>query len=80
MNEFKKMIYLQGKLLTPLVVGNYVYISHRGQMIRTSRIVAIGEVSSQRVSFETHNSHYYVELAPMPISAAMPAYSRCAAA
>ena len=80
MNKFKKMIYLQGKLLTPLVVGNYAYISRSGQVIRTSHIVAIGEVSSRRVSFETQNSHYYVELAPTPISAAMPAYSQCAAA
>lgn len=80
MNETKKIIYLQGNLLTPLMVGNCAYISHCGQVIRTSRIVAIRESSVQRVSFETLNSHYCVELSPVPISTAMPAYSRCAVA
>lgn len=80
MNEIKKILYLQGTLLTPLVVGNCAYISHGGQVIRTSRIVVIGEISRQRVIFETLNSHYCVELAPVPISAVMPAFSQCVAA
>lgn len=80
MNEKKKVIYLQGNLLTPLMVGNCAYISHSGQVIRTSRIVAIRETTVRRVSFETLNSHYNVELSPVPFSAAMPAYSRCAVA
>lgn len=80
MNEKKKVIYLQGNLLTPLMVGNCAYISHSGQVIRTSRIVVIRETTVRRVSFETLNSHYCVDLSPMPVSAAMPAYSRCAVA
>lgn len=80
MNEIKKMIYVQGTLLTPPVVGNCAYISHGGQVIRTSRIVAVGEISNRRVSFETLNSHYCVELAPVPIRAAMLAYCQCVAA
>lgn len=80
MNEMKKMIYVQGTLLTPPVVGNCAYISHGGQVIRTSRIVAIGEISIRHASFETLNSHYCVELTPVPKSAAMPAYSQCVAA
>ncbi|MDD4510507.1 MAG: hypothetical protein PHY23_06375 [Oscillospiraceae bacterium] len=80
MNEMKKIIYLQGTLLMPLTVGSCAYISHGGQVVRTSRVVAIREISSQRVGFETLNSHYCVELSPVPLSAVMPAYSRCAAA
>jgi len=80
MNGKKKFIYLQGTLLTPLTVGNCAYISHSGQVIRTSRIVAIRETGGQRVSFETLNSFYCVELSPIPISATMPVYSQCAAA
>lgn len=80
MNGIKKVIYLQGTLLAPLMVGSCAYISYSGQVIRTSRIVEIREVSGQRASFETLNSHYCVELSPVPISAAMPAYSQCAAA
>ena len=80
MNEMKKVIYLQGRLLTPLIVGNCAYISHSGQVIRTSRIVAIREVSGRHISFETLNSVYCVEPAPVSASITMPAYSQCAAA
>ena len=80
MNELKKMIYLQGTLLAPLVVGGCALISHNSRVIRTSRIVAIHEVSGQHVSFETLNSFYHVKPEPAPTSASMPAYSQCVAA
>lgn len=75
----KKYIYLEGTLLVPLTVGHCAWISYNGNVIRTSSIVAIREMSSHRASFETKNSHYCVELAPTPVSAAKPVYSMAAA-
>ncbi|WP_313529276.1 hypothetical protein [Anaerotignum sp.] len=80
MNEKKKTIHLQGKVLTPLVIGNCAYIFHSSQVIRTSRIVSIGEVNDHYSCFETMNSYYHVEFSPIPINAAMPYYSQYAAA
>jgi hypothetical protein len=79
MNELKKAIYLQGTLLAPLMVGSCAYISYSGQVIRTSRIVAIHEANAWRAYFETLNSRYCVEHSPVPISAELPALRQCAA-
>lgn len=75
----KKAIYLQGTLLAPLVVGYSALISHNGNLIRTSRIVAIREMSNLRACFETLNSFYCVEFAPAPVGAAKPVYGLVAA-
>lgn len=75
----KKLVYLQGTLLIPLTVGYCALISHNGQVIRTSRIVAIHEMNDHRASFETLNSHYCVEFAPAPVGAAKPIYGLVAA-
>lgn len=75
----KKYIYLQGTLLAPLAVGYCAWISHNGNTIRTSRIVAIREMSGHRASFETLNSLYCVEFAPAPVAAAKPVYGLVAA-
>ncbi len=75
----KKLVYLQGTLLIPLAVGCCALISHNGQVIRTSRIVAIHEMNCRRASFETLNSHYCVEFAPAPAAAAKPVYGLAAA-
>lgn len=75
----KKILYLQGTLLTPLSVGCCAWISHSGNVIRTSHIVAIHEVNDHRASFETLNSHYCVEFAPIPVDAMKPVYDLVAA-
>lgn len=75
----KKCIYLQGALLAPLAVGCCAWISHNGNTIRTSRIVAIREISDYRASFETLNSYYRVEFAPAPVGAEPPVYGLVAA-
>lgn len=75
----KKCIYLQGALLAPLAVGCCAWISHNGNTIRTSHIVAIREISDHRASFETLNSYYCVEFAPVPVDTANPVYSLVAA-
>ena len=79
MSGTKKAIHLQGMLLAPLTVGSCAYISYSGQVIRTSRIVTIHEVSGWRAYFETLNSRYCLDLSPAPISVALPAYMQCAA-
>lgn len=75
----KKYIHLQGSLLVPLAVGCCAWISYNGNVIRTSRVVAIREMSDRRASFETLNSLYCVEPAPAPVGAAKPVYGLVAA-
>lgn len=75
----KKYIHLQGTLLAPLAVGGCAWISCNGNVIRTSRVVAIREMSDHRASFETLNSCYCVEFAPAPVGAAKPVYGLVAA-
>ena len=75
----KKYIYLQGVLLVPLAVGCCAWISHNGNVFRTSRIVAIHEMSDHRASFETLNNLYCVEFAPAPACAAKLVYGLAAA-
>lgn len=75
----KKYIHLQGALLAPLAVGCCAWISCNGNTIRTSRVVAIREMSDHRASFETLNSLYCVEPAPAPVGAAKPVYGLVAA-
>lgn len=79
MNANKKDIFLNGTLLAPISVGSCAFVSCKGQVIRTSRIVAIHEVSGYRARFETLNSYYCVEFSPVPANAANPAYSLIAA-
>lgn len=62
MNE-KKTTILTGTLLMPLSVGSCAIFQHNGQTVRTSRVVAITDVSSNSISFETMNTNYKL-LAP----------------
>lgn len=75
----KKHVYLHGTLLTPLAVGSCAFISHRGQLIRTTRVVAVHGLSDHQARFETLNSYYCVEFSPVPANAAKPVYSLIAA-
>lgn len=75
----KKYIHLQGTLLVSLAVGCSAWISYNGNVIRTSRVVAIREMSDRRASFETLNSLYCVEPAPAPVGTAKPVYGLVAA-
>ncbi len=75
----KKFIHLQGELLIPLAVGCCAWISHNGNVFRTSRVVAIREINERRASFETLNSVYCIEFAPVPVGAVKPVYDLVAA-
>ncbi len=66
MNYVKKSTILQGKLLVPPEVGSCACISAKGQLIRTSQVVAVKEINSRRVRFETLNTNYCVLLTPAP--------------
>lgn len=70
MNDAKKSTILWGKLLVPPQVGSCAFISYRGELLRTSQVVAIEEISAFRVRFETLNTHYCVLLSPSSAFAA----------
>lgn len=66
----KKWTTLNGTLVFPLSVGSCALIAAGGRFIRTSRVVAIGRVERNEVSFETMNTHYRLLLDPVPQAAA----------
>lgn len=68
----KKHTTLRGTLLCPLAVGSCALILHRGQLIRTSHIVAIRSLSPGEVCFETLNTHYTLLPDPIPWAASRP--------
>ncbi|RAQ28679.1 Uncharacterised protein [uncultured Ruminococcus sp.] len=68
----KKRISLSGRLLFPLKEGQCAVIQRGGDVIRTSRVVEILEVTDISVRFETMNTVYLVSTAPVPSVAAAP--------
>lgn len=66
MKEKKKRIILDGSLLCPLAVGQSALIHAGAQVFRTSTVVAILEVSADRLRFETLNTHYLLKTSPAP--------------
>lgn len=68
----KKCTTLKGSLLCPLTVGSCALILHRGQVIRTSRIMAIQSLTPSEVCFETRNTHYTLLPDPLPWAASRP--------
>lgn len=65
-NENKKSIQLCGSLLFPLVTGQCAVFKAGSDIYRTSTVIAIHEVSSNSIRFETENTHYHLLLSPYP--------------
>ena len=75
----KKHVSLSGRLLSPLKEGQCTIIQRGGDIIRTSRVVEILEVTDVFVHFETMNTVYQVSMAPIPgTAAALHALRMCA--
>jgi hypothetical protein len=56
----KKQTILEGNVIFPLITGQSTHISYNGQLIRTSAVAAIYEVSENQIVFETRNTIYSV--------------------
>lgn len=75
----KKSTTLSGTLMYPLMIGGRAVIYHNGQYIRTSRIVAIHDLTADQVRFETLNTKYTLLLNPTPQEAVGPCLMSMAA-
>ncbi len=64
--ETKKETTLTGTLLRPLAVGTSALILHRGQLMRTSTVVAIQSIGASEIRFETRNTYYRLLPSPRP--------------
>ena len=76
----KKSTTMHGVLVYPLQIGACALIFHRGQLIRTSTVVAIHYDAPEVMQFETLNTHYTLPLDPTPQMAANPTMPVLAAA
>lgn len=74
----KKHVSLSGRLLSPLKEGQCALIQRGGDIIRTSRVVEILEVTDVFVHFETMNTVYQISMAPVPAAAALQTLRMCA--
>ena len=63
MNQ-KKSTTLYGSLMSPLTVGHCALIRYHGQLMRTSKVVAIHSRSADMICFETLNTNYTLLLGP----------------
>ena len=63
MNQ-KKSTTLYGSLMSPLTVGHCALIRYQGQLMRTSKVVAIHSRSADMICFETLNTNYTLLLVP----------------
>lgn len=72
MKEKKNRIILDGRLLCPLSVGQTALIHVRSQVFRTSTVVAILEVSADKIRFETLNTRYLLRTSPAPLGITSP--------
>ncbi len=68
MND-KKSTILSGVLMYPLEVGSCALILNQGNVIRTSRVVAIHRKRRDEIRFETMNTNYRLLLDPFPRAA-----------
>lgn len=68
----KALAILYGSLVCPLRVGRRALILCQGQLIRTSRVVAIRCDTSEEARFETLDTRYTLILKPAPKPAAIP--------
>ena len=69
----KKSTTMHGVLVHPLQIGACALIFYRGQLIRTSTVVAIHYDSAEVMQFETRSTRYTLLLDPTPQMAVNPA-------
>jgi hypothetical protein len=64
---YKKIHIITGTVDMPLYAGRTALIyTNEGKVIRTSRVVAVNQITNSVVIFETLNSTYYVNLGFSP--------------
>lgn len=68
----KKEIFLNGTLLQPLKIGDGALVCSGGKVYRTSRVVAVHELTADIIRFETLNSEYHLSLNPFPYAVISP--------
>lgn len=79
MKKEKKAVHLTGSLLYPVTVGRGAVVFSDGQVIHTSRVMAVHEQTVNRIRFETLNTHYTLAMGPFPLAAVSPLPVRAAA-
>lgn len=62
----KKMVLLTGTFLAPLKCGVKAVFIYNGQVVRTSTVLNIQEITADYVKFETRNSIYMVHHQNLP--------------
>jgi hypothetical protein len=67
----KKVVFINGTLLLPLKIGARATIFKDDEIIRTSTVEAIKQVTQNNITFETQNSIYCVAFSFSPEPAAM---------
>lgn len=62
----KKSVQLCGNLIGPLAIGQSAVFKAEACIYRTSPVVAIHEVATDSIRFETENTNYHLLPAPYP--------------
>lgn len=62
----KKMILLTGTFLAPLRCGVKAVFTYNGQVVCTSTVLKIQEITADYIKFETRNSIYVVNHQNLP--------------
>ncbi len=78
-HEEKKKVMLCGMLLCPITVGKPAVFAAKGNLYRTSNVVALHEQTENNIHFETRNTHYHLSMSPFPLAATSPLPVRLAA-
>lgn len=68
----KKEVSLHAMVALPITVGNCAILFSGGDIIRTSRVVAIHQHTPKEIRFETLNTRYRVSMDPFPLAAVNP--------
>ena len=56
----KKITFLQGEIIFPLIAGQRAMINSNAETLHTSRVTRILEISEKRIIIETLNTIYIV--------------------
>ena len=56
----KKITFLQGEIIFPLIAGQRAMINSNAETLHTSRVARILEISEKRIIIETLNTIYIV--------------------
>ena len=78
-HDEKKKVMLCGMLLCPITVGKPAVFTAKGNLYRTSNVVALHELTENNIHFETRNTHYHLSMSPFPLAAMSPLPVRLAA-